>query len=315
MKSLLVLGVIILLQVTALRSAHAAGVDDDVLDGIEHPQIRSLLVRAREADVEGRLNDALAIYAEAYAKFPTSVVSAEIGLAELRAKQYVQAARHLRWALTLGGYPFTRRPLEYLLDKLGEAKRKVGTLQVRTNVDHARLSVDGTAHYAWPTVMELYVTPDDPHELRLTREGFWPAQEKVTISAGETKDVFLSMEERTIERIVRLPTRIAATVSMDPVTGREQAVWPRHLLIASSGVLGASVAVGLSGIVLVATNEKQSGAFTAGTGMMIGSAVGAGLSLFGIGAAIASMPPAPTPKIELSPEIVGQIGVRARGVW
>ncbi|UQA62653.1 PEGA domain-containing protein [Polyangium aurulentum] len=289
--------------------------DDDVLSGIEHPQIRELLVRAQEADVEGRPDDALAIYAEAYAKFPTSVVSAEVGLAELKAKQYVQAARHLRWALTLGGYPFTKRPLEYLLDKLGEAKRKVGTLQVRTNVDQARLSVDSTAVYAWPTVMELYVTPGEPHHLRLTREGFWPAQETVTLEPGETKDLFLSMEERTVERIVRLPTRIAASVSTDM---REQTVWPRHLLIASSGVLGASVAVGFVGYWVRDTGREENdpSLTTAGLGMLVGGGIGLGLSVFGIGAAIASMPPAPAPKIELSPEIAkGRMGIGLRGVW
>ena len=76
------------------------------------------------------------------------------------------------------------------------------------------------------------------------------------------------------------------------------------------------MAVGLSGIVLVATNEKRSGSFTAGTGMMIGSAIGAGLSLFEIGAGIASMPPAPTPKIVLSPEIAQErVGLGVRGIW
>lgn len=309
-----VLCVAVFLQVAALPVAHGAGAEgEEDLGAIEHPDMRALLQRARKAEQEGRAEEALEIYAEAYAKFPVSVVAAEAGLAELRAGRHLQAARHLRWALSLGHYPFSHRPIDYLLEKLGEAKRMVGTLQVRTNVDRARLTVDGTSITPWPAITEVYMEPGE-HKLALTREGFWNAETTVKVNAGETKDVFLAMEERTMERVIQLPRPILASLSNQPPAQPGES---KTLLYVSAVGLGLSLAAGITGYAVKDTGEKQSDAAltNAGLGLLIGGGIGLGLSVTGLVIAIAARPQ-PQPVITISPQVAkGHIGLGAQGSW
>jgi hypothetical protein len=302
------------LQFASLPSARAEPEVDTVdLSGLVRPEVLAILERAQKAEREGDMDEALRVYGEAQHKTDCSAVSVELALAELRAGHTVSGARHLRYAILVSPMPLSKRSSRYLTQKLVDAKRTIGTLLIRTNMVKASLDVDGEFRWEYPDMAEIYVSPGEEHKITATREGYWTSHTTAKVGAGETKDVLMAMEPQVTQKIINLPTRVAANVSSRPP---EAPTWPRTLIIAGSVGLGVSVTVGGLGIYLAATSEKQSDAYGMGSGMIVGGLLGLGLSLTGIGVGIASTPPPPQPVITISPDLSkNHLGLGLQGTW
>jgi len=304
------------LQISALPSARAEPeVSLPDLSGLVRPEVLTILERAQRAEREGNMDEALRAYQEAHQRNDCAAVTVELALAELRAGFTVTGARHLRYGILVAPLPLSKRSPRYLTQKLVDAKRTIGTLLVRTNVDKASLDVDGAFRWEYPDMAEIYVTPDEEHKITATREGYWTSHTTAKVGAGETKDVLLAMEPQVMQKIVNLPTRVAANVSS---RSPEAPTWPKTLMIASGVVLGTSLGVGIAGVAVWADAKERGAAEAqaAGLGMLIGGGMGLGLSVMGLVVGIASTPPPPQPVITISPDVSkNHVGLGLQGTW
>jgi len=299
-------------QISALHSAHAAPVVDAVdLSGLVRPEILAILERAQRAEREGDMDEALRAYEEAHHRNDCSAVTVELALAELRAGHTVSGARHLRYAVLVSPLPLSTRSPRYLTQKLADAKRTLGTLLIRTNIDKASLDVDGAFRWEYPDMAEIYVVPDEEHKITATREGYWTSHTTAKVGAGETKDVLMAMEPQVMQKIVNLPTRVAANVSSRPP---EES---KTLLYVSAAGLAVSLGAGITGYAVKDTGEKQSDSTltNAGLGLLIGGGIGLGLSIAGL-VVYGLSRPTPQPVITISPDISqNRMGLGLQGTW
>ncbi|UQA59179.1 hypothetical protein [Polyangium aurulentum] len=302
------------LQISALPSARAepeVALPD--LSSLVRPEVLSILERAQRAEREGNMDEALRAYQEAHQRNDCAAVTVELALAELRAGFTVTGARHLRYGILIAPLPLSTRSPQYLTQKLVDAKRTIGTLLVRTNIDKASLDVDGAFRWEYPDMAEIYVTPDEEHKITATREGYWTSHTTAKVGAGETKDVLLAMEPQVMQKIVNLPTRVAANVSSRPPEAQES----KTLLYVSAAGLAVSLgAGGIGGLVLYNSNkETDPGSYNAGLGLLAGGVIGFGLSVAGL-VVYGLSRPTPQPVITIAPEISkNQTGLGLRGTW
>jgi hypothetical protein len=137
----------------------------------------------------------------------------------------------------------------------------------------------------------------------------------VTVGAGEMKDVLMAMEPQVMQKVADLPNQFGIRVGRR-LPPPEAPTWPRTLIIASGVGLGISLTVGLSGLYLAATNDAGADAYAMGSGMILGGAIGLGLSVTGIVVGIAATPPPPQPVITISPALAkNQVGMGLSGTW
>jgi hypothetical protein len=312
MKVTHVLLLAVTMQIAALPSARAEPeVHTGDLSGLVRPEVLAILERAQKAEREGDMDEALRAYGEAQHKTDCSAVSVELALAELRAGHTVSGARNLRYAILVSPMPLSKRSSRYLTQKLVDAKRTIGTLLIRTNMVQASLDVDGEFRWEYPDMAEIYVSPDEEHKITATREGYWTSRTTAKVGAGETKDVLMAMEPQVTQKIINLPTRVAANVSNRPP---EES---KTLLYVSAAGLGISLTAGGIGALVLYNSNKVSdpGSYNVGLGLLAGGIIGFGLSVTGLVVAIASKP-TPQPIITISPDLSkNHVGLGLRGVW
>jgi hypothetical protein len=300
------------LQIVALPSARAAPEVDTIdLSGLVRPEVLAILERAQKAEREGDMDEALRAYGEAQHKNDCSAVSVELALAELRAGHTVSGARDLRYAILVSPQPLSKRSSRHLTQKLVDAKRTIGTLLIRTNMVQASLDVDGEFRWEYPDMAEIYVSPDEEHKITATREGYWTSRTTAKVGAGETKDVLMAMEPQVTQKIINLPTRVAANVSNRPP---EES---KTLLYVSAAGLAVSLGAGIVGGVVLYNSDKESdsGSYTAGLGLVSGAGIGFGLSVAGL-VVYGLSRPTPTPIITISPDLSkNRVGLGLQGTW
>jgi hypothetical protein len=316
MKSAHALILALTLQFVALPSARAEPPMDmsELWADLVRPQIADILRRAQQAERDGDMNAAIAAYEEANDRAGSQVVAVELGLALLRAGRTVAGARQLRGAILLSPSPHSKRPEKYLTDKLAEAKEKIGTLVIRTNVDRATVEIDGAYRWDYPHLVEIYVEPEKEHKIVARREGYWTAYTTEKVGAGESKDVMMAMEPQVMQRVVNLPTRVMASVGSTNPPQEES----RTLLYVSAAGVGISLAAGIVGT-MVYINGKENAdreMTTVGTGLIVGGGITMGLSLTGLIVFVATPRPQPQPIINISPALArNQVGLGLSGAW
>jgi hypothetical protein len=257
------------------------------------------------------MDAAIEAYEEANARGECVAVGVELGLALLRAGRTLEGVRRLRWAMTLSPLPLSHRSPGYLNRQFDEAKSKVGTLLIRTNVDKVMLDVDGSERWEYPNMVEIYVEPDKEHKIRARKEGYWTAFTIEKVGAGEAKDVLMAMEPQVTQKVVNLPTHMTANVSSRSPQEEESKV----LLYVSAVGLGISVASGIIGGLVLYNSDKAPDSYDVGLGLVAGGAIGLGLSITGLVVYVNSRPQ-PQPIITISPALAkNQVGLGLQGTW
>jgi serine/threonine-protein kinase len=71
----------------------------------------------------------------------------------------------------------------------GTAAPKIGQLVVRSNVDGAKITIDGRSEPGWVTPCTIPNLPAGAHSVVVSREGYSDAQESVTVEGGRTATV------------------------------------------------------------------------------------------------------------------------------
>jgi hypothetical protein len=141
----------------------------------------------------------------------------------------------------------------------------------------------------------FFVSPGK-HTVKLFSKDYWPESMEIDIKEGESKDLWIGMQDRVHERITQYPAaREAHSVPADG-RGGDRPEWTKTLLVTSVVGLGVSLGVGLTGLMVYNVSSAESEKITrhAGVGMVVGGAIGLGFSVIGIGVSLASTPPGPT---------------------
>jgi hypothetical protein len=316
MKSAHALILAVTLQFAAVPSARAEPPMDmsELWEDLVRPPIADILRRAQRLEREGDMAAAIEAYEEANLRGGSGVVGVELGLALLRAGRTVAGARQLRAAIMLSPSPHSKRSSEYLLDKLAEAKEKIGTLVIRTNVPKATLEIDGAYRWDYPHLVEIYVEPEKEHKIVARREGYWTAYTTEKVGAGEVKDVMMAMEPQVMQRVVNLPTRVMASVG----SGNPPQEESKTLLYVSAAGVGLSLAAGIVGTMVYISGKDNADRdmTTVGTGLIVGGGITMGLSIAGFMVYVATPRPQPQPIINISPALAkNQVGLGLSGAW
>jgi len=214
--------------------------------------VRKLLERAFEEEEAGNQEAALELFEEAHGAGKSAATDAELGLAHLRAKNYILAARHLTSALTNYELRILGRSKDYILDKLDAAKKEVGTLNVRVNVPKSVVNVDGEIVRDWPFHEQIFVVPGK-HNVKATKPGYWMSHINLDIDAGQTKEVTFTLQERIREEVYNMARPLNINLNASTATSAEkEPEWVKPLLIGS----GIGLAIGGGFLILGLTKRS-----------------------------------------------------------
>lgn len=268
---------------------------------------RILIRQAEEAERAGKIDEAIQHYDHAAQLRGSVDTGVELGLAYLRAKRYLEAARELGFIQYFAN-PKVRHPC-VVKAALEEARKHVGALKIHVNVEGATLHVDGSDITDWPFHHLVFVEPDKEVIVKVTKEGYWMSQTRVKVAAGEEREMLIGMHAQ-----IRTPAGVLPNFNRGkPV---QQSTWPVTVMLVSGGVMGLGVGALAIGLVQrgdAKTEDDQSKWTTVAT---VGGAISA-VSLAGliIGAAGIAARPAPAPVV-ISPSATQEGGgITVHGKW
>jgi hypothetical protein len=281
-----------------------------------------LLQEAQGLEKDGRVEEAIDKYQDAYDLQPLGDVETELAFAQARAGLWLPAARHLQEVLrSMRVRERTVHTIEEVRAVFLAAKTHVGTILLHVNVPDVRITVDGEEVKEWPYHEEFYVEAGK-HFIKGIKTGYWLNQTEVELAAGQQKEVSIAMQARVHTQHIGYWMPISVNMNLQTAAPPEVPMWPRNVMIAS----GVGMGIGTAGIVIGALGGQQADASKSSPwfGVGITGAALAGLSLSGliIGVAAIASRPSPPPII-LQPVISrdgksGDVeggGVAVSGKW
>lgn len=267
---------------------------------------RKLLIEAQALEKAGKIQEALDKYQDAYAILSYSDATLELAFAQARAGLFLPAARNIQETLTLFSLPEYRlHTLEEVRAVFAYCKKHIATIHMTINIPDVRVTIDGEEVKEWPFHEEIYVEPGK-HHIKATKLGYWMNQTTVEIGKGERKDLSIAMQQRVHTQLIGFERPVNFSLNTSTTTSESESnpTWPLKVMIASGVGMGLGVGALATGLVLRSDGAEgqTSGAWT---GVAVGGAVLAGLSLTGliIGAAGIASRPTPTPKVYITPQI------------
>lgn len=196
--------------------------------------------------------DAETMYRAAFELRQSFEIAGNLGDVEMIQGKPREAAEHLAFALRL--FPPSGKPAqkEALQKRLREATTMIGTVRVKVSEPDAEVVLDGKSIGKSPLDNEIYVDRGD-HVLEARREGYEPAKEKISATAGSTHDVSLTLKKKEEPRSKAPP--VGAGGGADEVSaGRSK---PNTIIIIGGAMV--SVAALATGIGLTAAANGKSG--------------------------------------------------------
>jgi hypothetical protein len=265
-----------------------------------------ILQEAQRLEKEGLRKQALDMYQDAYKETPFWRVQVDLAYAQARAGQYLSAARNLQDAIlfTDDAHPLHTR--EEIHAVYHFVQKHVGAIHLSVNVPDVRITVDSEWVRDWPYHGVIFVTPDDKHEIKAVKTGYWVQRAYVNVKAGEVKDLKIAMQERVLSQLVAFerPMHVSlnryAAVDPEAQTGK---TWPRNLMIASGVAMGLGVG-GLAGGLVLVNSAKEDSARTVATGVAFTGGMLLGLGVTGLVIGIASRPDPAPPMVQITPQVV-----------
>ncbi|MGK3996869.1 PEGA domain-containing protein [Sorangium sp. So ce1024] len=221
---------------------------------------RKLFQNGVQAASESRWEAARALFLAARALHPHYTIDGNLGDCELHLGRYREAAeylaryvRELRKDSTSTAEERARGEAAY-----AEARAKVGALVVRTNVDGARVLVDGTWRGVTPLADPVFVEPG-AHTILVEHEDYTTKKITVQLGAGKQIDQRLELERRPAGPPPQEPLAPMLPPPASSAEGHagaeERAGGPRKaLLIGGAATAGAAAVAGVVFAVLSSTS-------------------------------------------------------------
>ena len=241
--------------VSALTNGEAGAHPRLLPDAASQRQAADLRKKANALAGKGDLEGALVAYKASLELDETCGAAANLGALELQLGKHRDAAEHLSLATQVcerdGQDPTLAKAL---VDRLGQAKAKVGTLKIHVSIDNLNVWVDGRE----VDRLDLGATYVDPgsHTVSATSNGSAVDQKTVTVNAGAVVEVELG------------PSAPAATLPRTAFPTSPQSETPTPPPTKSLAILVTGAALAATGVALgigftVAANDKYSQAIAA----------------------------------------------------
>lgn len=180
---------------TAAATAAAVGEAPALADGkaAKREADRHFKTGVRLFD-EGKYSEALAEFEQAYSLASHPLVLYNLAAAHRALSQYAQAVELYNRFLSEGKGVVRPRQLARGRRELDELLRLIARIDVTTQPEGAKVSVDGREIGPTPLEQALILGPGD-HVVSATLDGHSPAERSVRVSAGDTLAVALSLDK------------------------------------------------------------------------------------------------------------------------
>jgi hypothetical protein len=223
-----------------------------------------LFKKGKVAFNEGKYNDALRIYSEAWHLKQSPDIAANLAQTEAELSKHRDAAEHFAFALAHLLPSSTDEQKKALAEGLELEKKEIGTLHVTLEPADAAFSIDDAA-VTLPVNGDVYVEPGD-HRASITREGYQPSQQTLHVSKGGARVLWIRLDSAAGSPVAPTPP-VESAASSSSELPRESSNRPssadsgvssgRSLVPAFIGgglvVVGAAVGVGF----LLSANSSQ----------------------------------------------------------
>ncbi|WP_437600360.1 PEGA domain-containing protein [Sorangium sp. So ce590] len=220
-------------------------------------QARKLFKEGVDAFAQSRWADARAAFLAALALNAHYTIRGNLGAAELKLGRYRDAAEHLaRYVREMAeDATSTAAERERGAAIYAEARSKVGTLVVRTDVDGARVFVDGTLRGSTPLPDPLFVEAG-AHTISVEHEEYETKKMTVQLGAGGEIENGLQLQPKSAGAP---PPRLLDTTMAPPDrSAEEHAGGPRTaVLIGGAATAGAAAVAGVVFTVLANANASD----------------------------------------------------------
>jgi tetratricopeptide (TPR) repeat protein len=151
-----------------------------------------LFAQGNEAFDKGQLDEAYSIYQQAWALKRTYDIAGNLGQVELKLGKFRDAAEHLDFTIRL--FPPTGKPepRDAIRRAFDAARREVGALVLKVNVQGAAVTIDGKPIGRSPFEATVFVEPGT-RVIEATLEAHMPTRISIKIDRNERRDVALSL--------------------------------------------------------------------------------------------------------------------------
>ncbi|HTA92060.1 MAG TPA: tetratricopeptide repeat protein [Polyangiaceae bacterium] len=233
-----------------------------------------LFKKGKLAFNDGKYNDALRIYAEAWSLKHSPDIAANLAQTESELGKHRDAAEHFAFALAHLLPSTTDEQKKALADGLDVEKKEVGTLHITLEPADAVLSVDD-APVTLPVTGDLFVEPGQ-HRCSVTREGYESNQQSVSVSKGASQVLWIKLVSAGTGAGLAPPTVPGAPGVPDngPPNLSEGSARSLVPAVIGGGLVVAGAAVGVA--FLLSANSSQSDANTIKNSLMGSNACGTG---------------------------------------
>jgi hypothetical protein len=249
--------------------------------------------RAIELYDDSDYHRALFEFERAYQKAPHFQIKYNLALCHLSLKDYARSLTYLEAYLAEGKDEIGPKKRADVSKIIEELKGRVGLLSVKSNVDGARVQLDGRDLGLTPFNSPQYVNIGD-HEMTTDKEGYLTDQRNVVVEARQHVQTTIELKLRPLPEVA-YPNGLSLTEAVEPSPDRT-AFWTT---LGITGTLGAgALTTGLLAVSAKSDLDDALGTFPGDTKaiedarsradafalatdvLLISTAVGAGLSIF-----------------------------------
>jgi hypothetical protein len=189
---------VVALSVAAARAADPAREADE------------LIKQGFQLRLQGKNAEALQLFEKAHAMAPSGKTIAQIGVAEVALRRWVDAEAHLQDALVRHDSPWTDLPKnrEMLEKTLAEARKQIALVRL-SGTPGAEISVDGRRIGVLPIGDPIHVAAGTIR-IRATAPGLQPVEKEVAARGGEETTTTLELSIAVAVPAAAPPVLVAA---------------------------------------------------------------------------------------------------------
>jgi hypothetical protein len=169
------------------------GPDDERVEGVLTEQAKQLYKDGVKETAQGNWDKGRDLFLAAFRLKPHFQIAFNLGQAELRSGQPLQAAEHL--SLFLAEAPkIAPSDRQIAWNMLQEAQQKIGTLEISADQPGAEIIVNGVFRGKTPLDRDVFVAPGK-HVLEARLDGYQRLTQVATATAGASSQVQLQLSK------------------------------------------------------------------------------------------------------------------------
>lgn len=215
------------------------------VDAESEQRAEDFLRKGNSLSREGKIPEAIEAYAASFENEETYPVAANLGSLELALGRYRDAAEHLAFAIRMCPPEASPATKAALAQRLGQAKERIGVLEIRVEIDNAEVTLDDKAIDWLDLREETFVNPG-VHTIVATRAGYTADRKTVEVKAGARINVKL-----VPSALLSAPAALPATLPAESDGGKSV---PFLVVGASAATVGVVLGVAFT----VVSNSKSS---------------------------------------------------------